>query len=188
MHHLSLVFEVLLQNTLYLKYSKCQFGVSHIEYLGHVISAKGVSMDSEKIKCMVAWPYPTTVKEVRGFLGLTGYYRRFVSHYGLIAKPLIDLLKRNAFEWTVDTQTAWDALKQAMCTAPVLALPNFNILFVVEADACSNGIGAVLSQRGRPVAFLSKALSLKHQSLSVYDKEMLAILLAVKKMECIFSW
>ena len=89
MHHLQLVFEVLLQNTFYLKYSKCQFRVSHIEYLGHVISVKGVSMDSEKVKCMVEWPYPTIVKEVRGFLGLIGYYRRFVRHDGLIAKPLL---------------------------------------------------------------------------------------------------
>ena len=181
LQHLQVVFEVLLLHTLYLKYSKCQFGVSQIEYLGHVISAQGVAMDREKVSCMMNWPYPTSVKEVRGFLGLTGYYRRFIRHYGLIAQPLTALLKKNAFHWTDTSQTAWNQLKQAMIKAPVLALPDFNSLFVVESDACSTGIGAVLSQLGRPVAFFSKALSMKHQALSVYEKEMLAILLAVKK-------
>ena len=121
------------------------------------------------------------MKEVRAFLGLTGYYRRFVQHYGVIAQPLTALLKKNAFEWSATTQDAWNNLKQALVTAPILALPDFSLIFIVEADACSTGVGAVLSQQGRPVAFFSKALSIQHQALSVYEKEMLAILIAVKK-------
>ena len=121
------------------------------------------------------------MKEVRAFLGLTGYYRRFVQHYGVIAQPLTALLKKNAFEWSATTQDACNNLKQALVTTPILALPDFSLIFVVEADACSTGVGAVLSQQGRPVVFFSKALSIQHQALSVYEKEMLAILMAVKK-------
>lgn len=138
-------------------------------------------MDPSKVTAIVDWPYPTTVKEVRAFLGLTGYYKRFVKSYGMIAQPLTALLKQNAFCLTEETKVAWDALKKALVSAPVLTLPNFYETFVVEVDACSKGIGAVLSQNRKPIAFVSKALSPKQQALSVYEKEMLAILVVVKK-------
>ena len=138
-------------------------------------------MDDDKVRCMMEWPYPTSVKEVRGFLGLTGYYRRFVRNYGNIAQPIIALLKANSFVWNVEAKAAWNLLKEAMVNAPVLALPDFNATFVVESDACSTGIRAVLSQKGRPIAFFSKVLSPKKQALSVYEKEMLAVLTTVKK-------
>jgi hypothetical protein len=110
---------------------------------------------------MKKWPTPTSVTELRGFLGLTGYYRRFVKHYGIIAKPLTNLLKHKAFHWSPEANTTFQQLKQAMCDTPVLALPNFKELFLVETDACMNGIGVVLMQRNRPIAYLSKALSEK---------------------------
>ena len=138
-------------------------------------------MDASKVSCMVNWPTPQSIKEVRGFLGLTGYYRRFIRGYGSIAKPLTDLLKKGAFQWGTVAQDAFDKLKQAMVTAPVLALPKFSEEFVVESDASHQGIGAILSQNGRPLAYFSKILSARHQALSVYEKEMLAILMAVKK-------
>ena len=114
LHHLQKVFHVLWQHTLYLKSSKCHFGVFQIEYLGHIISSERVAMDSEKVQCMVNWPYPTSIKEVRGFLGLTGYYWRFIKYYGIIAQSLTTLLKKNSFHWIADSQSAWDQLKHAM--------------------------------------------------------------------------
>lgn len=130
---------------------------------------------------MTLWPISNSVTEVRAFLGLTGYYRKFVTNYGSIAKPLTELLKKKQFEWSDETQQAFDALKQAMASTPVLALPNFNETFVVEIDACDIGIGAVLMQNDRPIAFLSKALGISHKSKSIYEKEFLALILAVEK-------
>lgn len=169
------------QHQLFLKFSKCTFTATQVEYLGHIISAQGVQMDPSKIDSITRWPYPTIVKEVRAFLGLTGYYRRFVQHYGIIAQPLTTLLKKNAFHWTNEAKQAWDELKKPMITAPVLILPDFNEVFMIEADASSKGIGAVLSQKKKPVAFFSKVLSSTQQALFVYEKEMMAILIAVKK-------
>ena len=181
LQHLQTVFQILLHHQLYVKHSKCAFGVTQIEYLGHVIDKNGVAMDQEKVRCIMNWPYPKSIKEVRGFLGLTGYYRRFVRHYGTIAQPITALLKANSFGWDEEAKVAWDTLKQAMIIAPVLALPDFNSTFIIESDASNTGIGAILSQKGRPIAFFSKALSPKLQAKSVYEKEMLAVLAAVKK-------
>ena len=179
--HLQTVFEVLKQNKLFVKLSKCVFGSTVVEYLGHVIHHGEVSMDASKITSVLNWPIPKSVKEVRGFLGLTGYYRKFIKGYGSLARPLTDLLKKGTFQWTLSSQQAFDDLKHVMVSAPVLVLPNFFEEFTVESDASHCGLGAVLTQQGRPLAYFSKALSAKHQTLSVYEKEMMAILVAVKK-------
>ena len=102
-------------------------------------------MDPNKAACMLAWPTPTSTKQLRGFLGLTGYYRRFIRGYGAIAKPLIELLKKNAFNWSPIAQVAFETLKNSMVSAHVLVLPDFTQEFIVEADASSHGIGVVLS-------------------------------------------
>lgn len=121
-------------------------------------------------------------KALRGFLGLTGYYRKFVQDYGKISAPLMALLRKDAWR-SPDADVAFNNLKTAMSTwsTSILALPNFNKLFVVECDASGIGIGGVLMEEGRPLAFTSKALSRQHQNLSVYDKEMMAIVHAVAK-------
>jgi len=124
-HHMDLVFEQLRKNQFYVKDSKCSFAQSSLEYLGHIISDKGVSTDQSKIADMLKWPVPTDFTELRGFLGLTGYYRRFVKHYGLITKPLTSILRLKQFTWTETTQKAFETVKQVMTTTPVLQLPDF---------------------------------------------------------------
>lgn len=164
-----------------MKKSKCYFGQKYVGYLGHVISGNGVAVDQDKIQAVLDWPIPKTVKALRGFLGLTGYYRRFVRGYGAIAGPLTDLLKKNCFKWNEAAQSAFEELKTKLTQPPLLAMPDFNETFVLECDASWNGIGAVLMQKGQPIAYLSQSLKGRATILSTYEKEMLAILLAVKK-------
>lgn len=178
---LRLVLQTLQDNQLYLKLSKCSFAQNSLEYLGDIISSEGVATDPSKTSAMLHWPVPTNITEVRSFLGLTGYYRKFVKGYGIIAKPLTTILRHKTFQWTPEAQGAFDNLKMAMTKALVLTLPNFQLPFQVETDACGEGIGAVLMQEGKPIAYLSKALGDKHKSLSIYKKEFLALIMAVEK-------
>lgn len=179
--HLNLVFQVLLDNKLFIKFAKCAFAQSSIEYLGHVISDKGVATDPTKTTAIAQWPLPQNFTELRGFLGLTGYYRKFVKGYGILAKPLTSLLKQKQFAWTQVAQQAFDSLKTALTTTLVLSLPDFDLPFEIDTDACDIGVGAVLSQLGHPVAYYSKALSVANQKLSTYEKEFLALFIAVDK-------
>ena len=153
-----------------MKLSKCSFAQTQLEYLGHIITDQGVATDEEKIKVMQQWPVPKTIKELRGIMGLTAFYRKYVKGYEIIVKPLTTLLMKNWFAWSEEAQVAFDRLKQAMCTTPVLAVPDFSKPFCVETDACATGIGAVLMQEGHPLAFYSKALSVNNQKLSIYEK------------------
>jgi hypothetical protein len=143
--------------------------------LGHLVGKDGVRVDPNKIEAMQDWPHPKTLKIFRGFLGLTGYYRKFVKNYGKIATPLTALLKNNSFTWTPAAAQAFQTLKMAMCTTPVIALPDFTKTFVLECDVSGKGIGVVLMQEGRPLAFNNKKLSERNMGKSIYEKEMLAI-------------
>jgi hypothetical protein len=142
--HLRQALEVLRANQLKAKLKKCIFATDQVEYLGHIISAAGVQTDPGKIKEIVEWKAPKTITKLRGFLGLTGYYRRFVKGYATICKPLHEVLKKNAFIWSNAQQEAFDQLKTIMSTPPILALPDFSIPFVLETDASGYGLGAVL--------------------------------------------
>ncbi|XP_045809999.1 uncharacterized protein LOC123904368 [Trifolium pratense] len=150
--HLELVLQCLLTNCFYVKLSKCLFCQEAIEYLGHIVSSQGVQADPAKLDVMVQWPIPTNVKQLRGFLGLTGYYRRFIANYASIAAPLTDLLRHDSFCWSPIASSAFAALKQAMISAPILCLPDFAKEFIIETNASNMGIGAVLMQDGHPLA------------------------------------
>ena len=185
--HLRSVLEVLRANKLFAKLSKCTFAQSEIEYLGHVINQDGVATDPAKISAIQSWPTPKTVTELRSFLDLTGYYRRFIQSYGVICRPLFDALKKNSFIWSASQDLAFTQLKQIMSSPPVLALPDFSQPFVLEADASGNGIGAVLMQQGKSISFMSKTLGPRAAALSTYEKEAMAILEALKKWKHYFA-
>ena len=151
-----------------------------MEYLGHIVTCHGVKVDDKKIAAMVTWPRPQNISELRGFLGLTGYYRKFVQRYGLLARPLTNLLKKGQFGWSDEAEKAFDNLKKAMTITPMLTMPNFNDTFIIETDASGDGIGAVLQQQGKPIAYMSRALGITKKAWSVYNKEMLAIVEAIR--------
>ncbi|XP_058734067.1 uncharacterized protein LOC131605768 [Vicia villosa] len=179
--HLQVIFELLSQQAFFVKLSKCVFAATQIDYLGHIISAAGVAPDSEKVKAILDWPTPRSLSTLRGFLGLTGFYRRFVKDYATLAAPLTDLLRSTTFTWSTEATRAFTELKHKMTDMPVLALPDFTKEFTIETDASGVAIGAVLSQEGHPIAFFSKKLCPRMQASSVYVREMLAITEAVKK-------
>jgi hypothetical protein len=148
--------------------------------LGHIVSEAGIATDPAKVKAITDWPVPANIHALRGFLDLAGYYRKFVRNFGIIARPLNDLLKKDSiFIWTSIHASAFQALKTALSSALVLALPDFNLPFHVETDASGTGVGAVLQQNEHHLAFISKALSPRNQGLSTNEKECLAILMAV---------
>ena len=141
-----------------------------------------MSIDQTKVQAVLEWPVPQSIKELRGFLGLSGYYRKFVRNYGVISQPLTHLLRKNVpFVWSTTTQTAFEVLKKALTSAPVFALPDFQVQFVVENDASDTRVGAVLVQKGHPIAFVSKGLGPKNRGLSTYEKEYMLILLVVEQ-------
>lgn len=180
--HLRQVFTLLAHDQWKVKMSKCRFAQQSISYLGHIVSHQGVSTDPSKIDSIKQWPQPQNIKELRSFLGLAGYYRKFVQGFAVIARPLSDLLKKGMpFVWTPVHQLAFEALKNALMEAPVLALPDFGKPFQLQTDASDSGVGAVLLQDGHPLAFVSKSLGLCTRTLSTYEKEFLAILVAVEQ-------
>jgi len=178
--HLRSVLEVLRANKLYAKLAKCSVAQPEIEYLGHIITKEGVATDPTKFQIIKDWQAPSTITQVRAFLGLTGYYRRLIKDYGIICRPLYDSLRKDDFQW-IDRQTqTFQSLKQAMLSPPVLALLDFSKPFILEADASGHGIGAVLMQGGKLIAFFSKTLGPQDVTYSTYDKEAIEIIEALK--------
>lgn len=148
------MFEILKENKLLAKLSKCSFGKDFMGFLGHIIAANGIHLDPEKIKAMVEWTIPKNIKLLRGFMGLTGNYRRFIRGYAQIAAPMTDLLKKDSFIWTGEATTCFERLKRAMVTTPVLGFPDFDKEFTVETDASNSAIGAVVIQENHPYHFI----------------------------------
>jgi hypothetical protein len=160
------------------------------QHEGHTICWQGVpSPTTPRLQAAVAvaadallvheWPAPRSARAVRGFLGLAGYYRKFVHNYGTIAAPLTALLKKDGFEWSEAAAAAFNALKTTVSSAPILAMPDFNKQFIVECDASSHGFGAVLVQEGHPVAFFSRPVAPRHRALAAYECELIGLVQAV---------
>ena len=180
------VLERLNQAGLKVKLSKCNFLQKQLKYLGHTISQEGIRVNEDKVEAIKEYPVPKNVKQVKSFLGLSGFYRRFIPQYGMIATPLTNLTRENQpFIWGSEQQEAFDTLKHKLVTAPVLIMPDFDQEFIIATDASTLGIGAVLMQKRekklQPIAYYSRKLRTSTElNYSVTDKESLAIVEALK--------
>ena len=188
--HLETVLQRIQSAGLTVKRKKCQFAMPECVYLGHSVGSGKVSPEQVKVQAVLDFPVPTTKKEVHSFLGLTGYYRKFIPQYLSLdlASPMSDLPHKsapNAVPWTSDCTIAFEKLKRALCGPPVLKSPEWNKTFVLQTDASDRGVGAVLSQMDqsgvdRPVAYFSKKLLEREQRYSTVEKECLAIKLSIQ--------
>jgi hypothetical protein len=179
--HLRLVLEKLRSNQPYAKFSKCEFWLTEVAFVGHIISAGGVSVDLGKVKDVLNWMPPATVSEIQSFLGLAGYYRRFIKDFSKIAKPLTKLLEKNkAFEWTKECQASFEELKKRLTSSPVLVLPDLTKKFDIYCDASCQGLGSVLMQEGQVVCYASHQLRKHEENYPTHDLELAAVVHALK--------
>jgi hypothetical protein len=179
--HVEKVLSTLRKSKLYAKESKCEFFKSEVEFLGHFVGRNGVRMMEDKIEAVAAWPLPKNARDIRAFIGTAGYYRKFIKDFSSIAAPLTELTKEKVkFDWTASHQKAFTTLKIAMQSAPVLALPDPKLPYVVHTDASGFAVGAVLMQdQGKglqPIAFLSKKMIPAETRYPVHEQELLAII------------
>ncbi|KAL0551689.1 hypothetical protein IC582_010778 [Cucumis melo] len=179
--YLRMVLQKLRDNKLYAKFSKCEFWLKQVSFLGHVVSKAGVSVDPAKIEAVTGWTRPSTVSEVRSFLGLAGYYRRFVENFSRIATPLTQLTRKGVpFVWSKACEDSFQNLKQKLVTAPVLTVPDGSGSFVIYSDASKKGLGCVLMQQGKVVAYASRQLKSHEQNYPTHDLELAAVVFALK--------
>lgn len=179
--HLGIVLDKLREHGLYAKLSKCSFWQRKIGFLGHVISEAGIAVDPEKITAITKWPTPSNATEVRSFLGLAGYYRKYVLGFATIARPLTRLTgKEVRFEWTEACEEGFKQLKDMLTRAPVLVLPRPGVPFVVYTDASGIGVGCVLMQEGKVIAYASRQLRKHESNYPTHDLELAAVVFALK--------
>ncbi|KAG8473004.1 hypothetical protein CXB51_034923 [Gossypium anomalum] len=179
--HLRIVLQTLRDKKLYAKFSKSEFWLREVGFLGHIISGDGIRVDPSKISAIVDWKPPKNVTKVRSFLGLAEYYRRFVNGFSIIAAPMTRLLRKNVkFEWTKECQQSFEELKKLLIEAPVLVQPESGKEFVVYSDASRNGLGCVLMQEGKVVAYASRQLKSHERNYPTHDLELAAIVFALK--------
>jgi RNase H-like domain found in reverse transcriptase/Reverse transcriptase (RNA-dependent DNA polymerase)/Integrase zinc binding domain/Chromo (CHRromatin Organisation MOdifier) domain/Domain of unknown function (DUF4939)/Retroviral aspartyl protease/Integrase core domain len=185
--HVQKVLQCLRENSLYAKIEKCKFGVTSVDFLGFIISDTGIGMDPQRIVSITDWPTPKNVKSLQSFLGFANFYRQFVPNFTKIIIPLLVLLKKEArYEWSDNCERAFNQLKSAFTSAPVLKHADTNRPFIVETDASDFAIGGVLSQSYdgllHPIAYYSRKLSAPEINYEVHDKELLAI------VACFYQW
>jgi hypothetical protein len=179
--HLRLVLEKLRSNQLYAKFTKCEFWLTKLAFLGHVISAGGVSVDPDKVRDVLNWMPPTNVSEVQTFLRLAGYYRQFIKDFSKVAKPMTKLLEKNkAFEWTEECQTSFEELKKRLTSAPVLILLDLTKKLDIYCDASRQGLGCVLMQEGQVVCYTSRQLRKHVENYPTHDLELAVVVHALK--------
>ncbi|WVZ84291.1 LOW QUALITY PROTEIN: hypothetical protein U9M48_031341 [Paspalum notatum var. saurae] len=179
--HLRIVLSRLREHKLYAKFSKCAFWLKEVAFLGHILSAKWSSIP-KKVEDVLNWKQPQTVTEIRSFLGLAGYYRRFIKDFSKIAKPMTALTQKNAkFAWSPKCEEAFGTLKKLLTSAPVLAQPDITKPFDVYCDASGSGLGCVLMQEGRVIAYASCQLRKHEVNYPTHDLELLAVVYALKK-------
>jgi hypothetical protein len=179
--HLRLVLQCLREHKLYGKFSKCSFYLSKIHHIGQVISNEGIVVDLAKVEDIMEWPAPTNVLEVHSFMGLAGYYRRFIERISKIANPITKLQKKNKkFVWTKKCAEAFQRLKELLTSAPILKVPNMDADFLICMDASKEGLGIVLMQDEQVIAYISRKLRRHEENCVMYDLELLAIVYALK--------
>eukprot|EP00253_Pinus_taeda_P004218 PITA_04218 len=179
--HLRIVLQTLREQQLYGKFSKCNFYKEQIQYLGHIITKEGIAVDPEKIKTIMDWPTPKDVADIRSFMGLVGYYRRFVEGFSRVSYPITSLQKKGkAFRWIAGCQRSFEQLKHLLTTAPVLCVADPEKEYVVCTDASKEGVGGVLMQEGKVIAYESRKLKEHEQKYSAYDMELTTAIHALK--------
>ena len=172
---------MLRDHQLYAKFSKCEFWLSEVRFLGHVISGEGIAVDPVKVEAVLDWEQLSTVTEILSFLGLAGYYRKFIQDFSRIATPLTHLTKKGVqYVWSSQCQEAFDCLKQKLTIAPVLMIPSSKQCFVVYTDASLMGLGGVLMQTQRVVAYASRQLRIHERNYPTHDLELAAVVFALK--------
>ncbi|GJX59633.1 putative reverse transcriptase domain-containing protein [Tanacetum coccineum] len=180
-NYLRIILELLKKEKLYAKFSKCDFWICIVQFLGHLIESQGLHVDPAKIEAVKNWTSPTTPTEIRQFLGLAGYYQRFIKDFSKIAKCLTELIQKNKkYIWGEDQESAFQLLKQKLCEAPILALPEGNNDFVVYRDASHQGLGAVLMQKEKVIAYASRQLKPNKENYTTHDLELGAVVFALK--------
>ncbi|GJZ67974.1 putative reverse transcriptase domain-containing protein [Tanacetum coccineum] len=180
-NHLRIILELLRKEKLYAKFSKCDFWIRIVQFLGYLIDSQGLHVNPTKIEAVKNWTSPTTPTEVRQFLGLAGYYRRFIKGFLKIAKPLTKLTQKiKNYIWGEEQESTFQLLKQKLCEAPILALPYGNDDFVVYCDASLQGLGAVLMQKEKAIAYASRQLKLHEENYTTHDLELGAVVFALK--------
>ncbi|GJZ98254.1 putative reverse transcriptase domain-containing protein [Tanacetum coccineum] len=179
--HLKTILKLLKKEELYAKIFKCEFWIHMVKFLGHVIDSSGIHVDPTKIEAVKNWASPTTPSEIRQFLGLAGYYRRFIEGFSKIAKPMTKLTQKDRkFDWGKEQEMAFQLLKQNLCVAPILALLEGSDDFVVYCDVSIKGLGAVLMQRMKVIAYASRQLKVHEKNYTTHDLEFGAVVLALK--------
>ncbi|GJU67937.1 putative reverse transcriptase domain-containing protein [Tanacetum coccineum] len=179
--HLKQILELLKKEELYAKFSKCEFWISKVQFLGHVIDSEGIHVDPAKIEAIKDWTSPKSPTEIRQFLGLAGYYRRFIEGFSKIAKPMTKLTQKKVkFEWGDKQEAAFQLLKQKLCSAPILALPEGSEDFIAYCDASKKGLGAVLMQREKVISYASRQLKIHEKNYTTHDLELGAVVFALK--------
>ena len=179
--HLRLVLQKLREQQLYAKFSKCEFWLKEVSFLGHIITNGGIAVDPSKVSDVLKWEPPRTVAEIRSFLGLAGYYRRFIEGFSKIVKPLTSLLEKGKeFKWSEACQSSFEELKKRLTTAPVLIMPDLQKSFDIYCDASRQGLGCVLMQEGHVIAYASRQLRKHEQNYPTHDLELAAVVHALK--------